>query len=314
MEVSKVSRRKFLQGLGVAAGAAAIVPLWRPSLVSAAENFTGYPDRYGMLSDTTMCIGCRSCEAACNQANGLPAPELPFSDRTVFDEKRRPDAGAWTVVNCYSTGDGDGQKVYRKLQCMHCNEPACVAACPAAALKKMPEGMVIYDEHVCIGCRYCMNACPFSMLSYEYDDAFRPAIRKCLLCYQRVTESGGIPACAEACPTKGTIFGKRSELLRIARERISNNPDKYIDHIYGEHEVGGTSWLYLSAVPFQQLGFPQELGTEPYLEYTRDWLLGVPLVLVMWPALLMGLHKVAKYRERATEVDASITETNEVAR
>lgn len=307
-----VTRRKFLKSAGVLAGAAALGAIWKPGLAHAGEDFSGYADRFGMLTDTTMCIGCRMCEAACNKVNRLPEPDASFSDPAVFAKMRRPSARALTVVNRYPNPQDGGKPIYRKVQCMHCDEPACASACLVGALQKTREGAVVYDESLCIECRYCMNACPFSMLGYEYDNALTPAIKKCLMCRQRVVNEGSIPACAEACPTKATIFGKRSELIKIARERIEKNPDRYVDHIYGEHEVGGTSWLYLAAVPFDQLGLPTNLGTTPYPEYTRDWLLGVPLVLVMWPALFMGLRKlVNNHRDETANAEVISQQTKE---
>lgn len=313
MKTARVSRRRFLQGGAAIAGALALHTITKPGPASAsAEDFPGNPDRFAVLTDTTMCIGCRLCEAACNKANGLPEPEVPFSDQSVFEVKRRPDSHALTVVNRYEVPDWE-QTVFRKVQCMHCNEPACVSACLVGALKKTPEGAVLYNEGLCIGCRYCMSACPFTMLAYEYDDPLTPAIRKCLMCHQRLVE-GEAPACATACPTKATIFGKRAELLDIARERIRQSPDKYVNHIYGEKEAGGGSWLYLASVPFDQLGLPNDLGTTPIPELTRDWLLGVPLVITIWPALLMGVRYLVNHRQSSPEGEEAGEKKTEVTR
>ena len=292
----ELTRRKFLQLAGSLTGAAAIGAVALPREASATEEFPGYPNRYGLLTDTTLCIGCRMCENACAQAHNLPAPQV---GPQVLEKTRRTDAKSFTVVNRYPNPKNDKVPIYRKIQCFHCNEPACVSACLVGALKKTPEGPVIYNEDVCIGCRYCMNACPYSMPTYEYDDPITPAIQKCIMCYERVVQPGGVPACASICPLKATIFGKRSDLLRIAHERINKTPERYVDHVYGEKEVGGTGWLYLASVPFDQLGLPTDLGTTPYPEYTRDFLLGVPLVLTMWPALFMGVSAISKERDKA---------------
>jgi Fe-S-cluster-containing dehydrogenase component len=301
---TNVSRRNFLKvGGGALLGALALsVVTQTPKPVHAAENFTGNPDRYGMLTDTTMCLGCRMCEAACHRANGLP--EINFTDQTVFDAARKPDSSCWTVVNRYQTTPGQAP-VYRKVQCMHCDEPACVSACLVGALKKSPEGPVVYNENLCIGCRYCMNACPYTMLAYSFNDPLTPAIRKCLMWYQRVTTQGKMPACAESCPAKATIFGKRSDLLNIANARILQNPQKYVNQVYGEKEAGGAGRLYLSAVPFTQLGLPGDLGSTAFPEFTRDWLLAVPLVIVLWPTLLMGIRHFSNRKDQLAVAEAA---------
>ncbi len=291
-----ISRRCFLKAVTAVGGSVALGELAGIRVARAAEDFPGHPDRCGMLTDITKCMGCRICEAACAKANNLPAPP---SEPSVLDKRRRPSATALTVVNRYNN-PATGAPVFRKEQCMHCDEPACASACLVGALKKTPEGPVIYNEDICMGCRYCMIACPFGRLSYEYNDALTPAVRKCTMCYQRVVKGGdAAPACASACPTKATIFGKRSELLTIARQRIFQEPGKYVDHIFGEHEVGGTGWLYLSAVPFDQLGFPTNLGKTPYAEFTKNFLLAVPLVLMMWPAALTGVNALIRRRDNS---------------
>jgi formate dehydrogenase iron-sulfur subunit len=254
-----------------------------------SEDFTGNPDRLGMLSDTTRCIGCRRCEGACNNANKLPPPKTSFEDPSVFEKERKPyvvENQSYTVVNKY---EADGKTVYRKVQCMHCDEPACASACPVGALKKSTEGPVTWNQKVCIGCRYCMVACPFHVPAFEYSSAFDPKIQKCFMCYERIKD-GTVPACAEACPVEAITFGKKSELLKTAKLRVWNDPDKYINHVYGEEEAGGTCWLYISNVPFSKLGFPEGVGMTSYPKLTKDFLSMVNLTLVSWPSLLGGFY------------------------
>lgn len=290
-----ISRRNFLGGAAVFGGATLV---GAPCTAEAASDFEGWPDRFGMLTDLTACVGCRSCERACNAENNLPAPEQPFDDPSVFEQIRRPTSSAYTVVNRYQSPDGKGGPVYRKLQCNHCNEPACATACPARAYRKTPEGAVAYNEDLCFGCRYCMTACPFNVPAYSYESAFEPKIVKCTFCYPRI-KKGLIPACADACPAGALTFGKRSDLIKLARNKIENAPDRYIDHIYGEQEAGGTSWMYLSGVPFGDVGFPTNLGKEPMIEHTKGFLAAVPTVLVVWPALFGMCYSALKHREEA---------------
>jgi len=285
-----LTRRNFLRFLGLSSGAGV---LGNAPRAHAARSPVGSLDTFGVLSDLSKCVGCRSCEQACNEANKLPEPEIPFDDDSVFDQIRKPDVGAYTVVNRYDNPKPGGDPVYVKRQCMHCNEPACASACLVGAFKKTPEGAVTYNEKVCIGCRYCIMACPFYMPAYSYSSALSPAVVKCAMCHQRISKEGGVPACVEACPEEAIIFGKRRDLIHIAMERIKNDPE-YVDHIYGEREAGGTSWMYISKVPFEKLGFLTNIDATPPISHAKGFLWAVPLVLVSWPALLMGFHEFSK--------------------
>ncbi|KPL03663.1 MAG: hypothetical protein AMJ73_05845 [candidate division Zixibacteria bacterium SM1_73] len=303
-----MDRRKFLKAVAAAGGAGLV---GKSKLARGVEHFTGYPDRLGVLTDLTRCVGCRTCEAACNEVNKLPPPKIPFDDQSVFEKTRRTSERAYTVVNRYPNPKPGGPPIYVKHQCRHCDEPACASACLVAAFTKTPEGAVSYNEGVCVGCRYCMTACPFYVPAYEYNDPFSPEIKKCTMCYDTRISKGGIPACVEACPMEAMTFGKRSDLIRVARKRILEHPDKYTDHIYGENEVGGTSWLYISGVPFEKLGFATDLGTKPYPELTRGFLSMVPGVLVIWPALLGGFYMFTQHRELMDEEEEEIIEEKE---
>jgi len=191
---------------------------------------------YGILFDTTRCIGCEGCMYACREKNGLPE-----------NSEYKLSAQNYTVVN--SVDD----TYYRKM-CMHCEEPACASVCPVGALEKTENGPVVYDAQACMGCRYCMVACPFNVPKYQWSSA-NPVVSKCIMCYDRIAE-GEVPACADICPTGATQFGVREELVEEAHQRIADNPDLYVPHLYGEKEAGGTSIMFLSSVPFEQLGFP----------------------------------------------------------
>jgi Fe-S-cluster-containing dehydrogenase component len=303
-----INRRGFLKIIG-AAGAGGF--MGGSQKVLAQEYFPGHPDRFGVLTDLTRCVGCRTCEAACNQINNLPKPEIPFDDTSVFEEKREADAKYYTYVNRYDNLKGEGESVYRKVQCNHCDEPACASACLVRAIEKTPEGPVVWNEKLCIGCRYCMTACPFYVPAFEYSDPLSPNIVKCTMCYDTRVSKGDVPACVEACPMEAMTFGKRSDVIKAARQRIRKGPDRYIEHIFGEHEIGGTSWLYISGVPFEQLGFPTHLGNKPCPEFTRGFLSMVPAVLVIWPALLWGFYRFSQHREQAAEDENAILEEKE---
>jgi len=280
-----MKRRDLLKTIGAAVGST-LVPA--EGLVAAEDSGSG-PDTLGILADTTKCIGCRMCEFACVDAHpdlGLEAPgEVDFAVERPTSENQ------WTLVNRYDTDKGE---VYRKTQCMHCLTPACASACLTMAMHKTPTGPVAWDEDRCMGCRFCMVSCPFDVPKFEYDSPV-PRIQKCTMCADRVSE-GGVPACVEACPMGALTFGPRRELLDEARDRIYHDPDTYLHQIYGEHEAGGTGYLYLAAVPFDQLGLRSGLATEPYPTFTREFLYGVPVVLTLVPPFLVALHHATKDR------------------
>lgn len=303
----ELNRRDFFK-LGAAASCVAV-----GGDALANEDFAGWPDTYGMLFDTTLCLGadCRRCEQACKRENDRDATDLDVTDNTVFEKERRTDAENYTVVNRYSNHEDLTKPIYVKWQCMHCAEPACASACLVNAFTKTPEGAVVYNADVCIGCRYCMVACPFYAPAFDYFDAYTPKIQKCTMCIDRIRE-GRKPACVDICPRETITFGKRVDLIKLAREKIRNNPDRYVDHLYGEHEVGGTSWLYLAGTDFGDIGFDTTLGTTRYPMLTRGFLSAVPLVLTIWPVMLIGFYKATQHRDKVRQLDESVGERGDI--
>ncbi len=248
----KLDRRNFLHFLT----ASAATSLAGQATATTGQETNAHPEAIGMLVDTTECVGCRKCEFACDQANHLTGKTVEaFEDTTVFDRDRRMDDKCYTVVNRSPNSEDPRKPTYIKTQCMHCLRPACTSACLVGALRTAENGAVVYDAWKCLGCRYCMVACPFQVPTYEYDNPLNPRVMKCTFCHERVAVEGGIPACAEMCPPMALTFGKRSELLKLAHQKIESQPARYINHVYGEHEVGGTSWLYLAPRAFEELGF-----------------------------------------------------------
>ncbi|MBI4768002.1 MAG: 4Fe-4S dicluster domain-containing protein [Deltaproteobacteria bacterium] len=258
----EINRRQFFKITGTMAAASLLA---EKNPVQAARPQSLWTDTYGCLVDTTLCIGCRLCEQACNERHQLSKPRESFEELAVLERMRRMDETSYTVINRYGrkeTGPPDlkNPPTFVKFQCMHCQDPACVSACIVGALTKHPSGPVTYDVKKCIGCRYCMIACPFQVPAYEYHDPLTPEVRKCTFCFHDIQE-GKLPACVQFCPREVITFGKRSELLHLANWKIRTHPGRYQKRIYGEKEVGGTSWLYLSSGPFESIGLPS-LGTE----------------------------------------------------
>lgn len=238
-----------------------------------------------ILYDATQCVGCLECEAACAKQNGLPYDEEVAKVKKTSDTK-------YTYV---AVKTNDGEEKYMRNLCMHCVDPTCVSVCPVKALTKTAQGPVVYDASKCMGCRYCMMACPFQVPKYEWSKAI-PTIKKCIMCSDRVA-AGKQTACAEACPTGSTLFGDRDLLLVEARKRIDQNPLQYVNHIYGEKEAGGTGVLMLSSVRFSEFGLPANLGTESLPSITGGVLSHVPDVVTLGSAVLGGIYWITHRRE-----------------
>jgi len=240
----------------------------------------------GLLIDITKCVGCHSCEQACAEANGLP--QEPATDLS---------ATHYTFLKSFND-----ETVFVRRLCMHCNEPTCVSACLVGAFRKTETGAVLYDESKCIGCRYCMQACPFEVPRYEWG-SLAPKIQKCRMCYERVA-GGRQTACADACPTGATMFGDRDDLVREARARIDAAPGAYVDYIYGLNEAGGTSVLFLSAIPFEKLGFPMNVPKEPIPDLSWRVLSQVPKYAVAAGVLLFGINWITARRADVARFEA----------
>ncbi len=241
-----------------------------------------------LLYDATLCIGCKQCEQACAEKNKLPYNE------TVAGEERQSDHKFTVVLT-------KGDKFMRRM-CMNCQDPACASVCPVGAMCKTAAGPVIYEESRCMGCRYCMVACPFGVPKYEWSKAL-PRVQKCTMCADRVA-AGKPTACAEACPTGATKFGERDELIKEAEQRLRDNPGKYVNHIYGLTEVGGTSVLMLSSVPFEEFGFPAELTRDPLPLLTYRVLSRIPDFVPLGGIMLGGVWWITHRREEVAAAEA----------
>jgi Fe-S-cluster-containing dehydrogenase component len=257
-----ITRRAALQTM-LAGGAAVASAAVSTRTAAAAVLPTPPADALGLLYDATLCIGCKTCVVACQDANGLPRDTTGIDYK--YDAPVALNAKAKNVIKLYKGEEGES---FMKAQCMHCVDPACVSACMIGALTKDRDtGIVSYNVDYCVGCRYCEIACPFNVPKFEWAKT-TPQIVKCELCRHRLAE-GKEPACTEVCPRHAVIFGKRSELMQEAKRRIAAEPDKYVQKVYGETEGGGTQCLYISHVPFDKLGLPM-LDDRPAPELARS--------------------------------------------
>ena len=244
---------------------------------------------YAILTDTTLCTGCEDCIKACKNENKLGK-----------DVPRRWKKGIHDLSSTrYSTIVRRPGGHFVRQQCRHCLEPACVSACLVGALTKTEEGPVVYDSSKCMGCRYCMMACPYGIPRYDWEKPV-PEVRKCGMCYERI-QDGKQPACVEACTKKATIFGSRDELLAEAHRRIESNPDKYIDKVFGETEIGGTSVVYISDIPLDFLSFDQELQEEKLPDLTWAALSKVPPLVAVVGGAMTGAWWIIGRRMRLAE-------------
>jgi len=287
------NRRTLFKMIGAAGAAVAA------RSASAHETPAPPPDAAGLLYDATRCIGCKACMVACKEVNNLASD--PVSRGGLYDDPVTLSAYAKTVVKAYWK---EGANAYVKSQCMHCIDPACVNACMMGALQKRAHGAVTWDGSRCIGCRYCAVVCPFDVPKFEWASAF-PKVVKCEMCAPLVAK-GELPACARVCPRQATVYGKYTDLLKDAHNRLKTEPDRYFPKVYGEHDGGGTQVLYLSKadVSFQDLGLPA-LGDDPVPQTQQQVQEGIyrgfiaPISLYAGMSVVLWRRRTQKKEENA---------------
>ncbi len=245
----------------------------------------------GILVDTTQCIGCMACEDACADRWGFPHTDV----HELSCEKN-------TVVQQWG-------ETYVPRLCMHCENPACASVCPVGALHKTADGPVVYDVNKCIGCRYCMQSCAFQIPKYQWNKP-NPKVTKCDMCFDRI-ERGKQPACVEACPAQARIFGYRDELLQEADKRIKQNPQTYIQHIFGKTEVGGTSTVYLAGMDFAKLGFKTDLPKTALPQYTWNIMSKIPDYVLWGGTLMTGFWWLTNRKKQVAEYEEKLKREKE---
>jgi formate dehydrogenase iron-sulfur subunit len=237
-----------------------------------------------VLVDVTKCTGCEKCVEACIENNNLNL------DKSYFDRVTSRDG---LSSDRFLTLKKINNARFARLSCMHCLEPACISACLVGGITKSKEGAVIYDPDKCIGCRYCMLACPFHIPRYEWNEV-KPFMKKCDLCFDRIRDNK-LPACVQVCPQKAIIFGERNKLLNQAHSIINNNKNKYLNHVWGEKEYGGTSVLYISDISLDSMGWSDKPET-PIPHFTEPLIEKTPVVGLTVGGFLVGLNWIIRRR------------------
>ncbi len=289
--MTKLTRRDFLKTVAASGLAAAVGAIG--SGISKAE---AQEERYGFLYNSEACIGCNACAIACKTRRGFPiSGQIP----------NKLSGTTWLYVARAEEGKGP----YIRHSCMHCGDPMCLTVCPAGAIKRW-NGLVYIDPSMCIGCRYCVEACLYHVPHFNAEWGFGewapPNVsRKCDGCYAFV-QKGKLPACVEVCPTHAIRFGKRSEMVALAKKIVAQNPDLWI---YGLKEMGGLGVLYIFRKGFDPVKdgiFPEIPETYPQKVITGP----LAIALAGLGGLLMAGYFDLKYRVEK-EVEGEEVESQE---
>ena len=247
-----------------------------------------------ILVDIRRCIACRGCQVSCKRWNDreAEATSLSAAPGTEWTNPQDLSPQTYTYIRFIGNGKGDDFRWhFVKRQCMHCTEPGCASVCPTHALYKTDEGPVLYDKEKCIGCGYCRTGCPFDVPRFDSETR---VVEKCTFCAERMAE-GLEPACVQACPTDALVMDEREKILEKVDNEVAEGA-----YVYGKDEVGGTSWIYLSDVPFSQLGFPAH-GPEPQRAFTTDLLSKFAVTGIIGGAMLYGIKRFSDRRKKVEE-------------
>ncbi len=197
--------------------------------------------RMARLIDITRCTACRGCQVSCKRWNELPGEIGDFTGSYQSHPDLSPNR--WTMIKFYEEKKPTGLEWhFRKTTCMHCGDPGCVKACPNGALVKTESGAVKRIEEKCIGCGYCVKACPFGIPKI---DTIAKKMKKCTFCYDRI-ENGLTPACVKTCVPGAISYGTREEMITLADTRLAQARKRYPQaQIYGKDELGGLGVIYI---------------------------------------------------------------------
>lgn len=290
-----LGRRDFLKASAEVAGLVLLQPSRLITPVKA-ETRTGSQSNMAMLVDVSKCIGCWLCYVACKNYNNLPETIRP-------DWEDPPDLTAHTWTTLFTLYRGGDEWSFRKHACMHCTDASCEQVCPSGAISHQGAAVVI-DQEPCIGCGYCVQACPFSV---PQKDEHMKTAQKCNFCIDR-TSNGEQPACADACLTGATQFGERTDLIEAAETRVKAlQADGYSNaNLYGKHESGGLIVLYVLTDQPSVYGLPEapQVATS---KAVFKWLSGIMAagIIAALPFRLLFRRKKQVEAERQSRVEGS---------
>ncbi len=237
-----------------------------PDPAGEAGHPAGHPPRVGFFTDTSVCIGCKACEVACKQWNGVPDDGLNLLGMS-YDNTGGLGANSWRHVafveqpTTAPTADPDGGLRWLMASdvCKHCTHAACLDVCPTGSLFRTEFGTVVVQDDICNGCGYCVSACPYGVIERRESDgrAF-----KCTLCYDRL-RGDQTPACAQACPTESIQFGPLDELRERAQLRVDELHERGVAEarLYGQEPddgVGGNGAFFLLLDEPEVYGLPPD--------------------------------------------------------
>jgi molybdopterin-containing oxidoreductase family iron-sulfur binding subunit len=224
-------RREFLAGAAAVTATAVAPGVFLQSVAEAAPRAAAVTDdvRYGMLIDTTKCAdGCSDCVSACDKENGMDLLSKPEGASEELWEMQRP---RW-IRTVKLKNNLTGRVTSLPMMCLHCEHPPCVDVCPTGASFRRADGIVLVDRHTCIGCRYCMMACPYNARSFIHENVThqltsvprgKGCVESCTLCVQRRDHGGTTTACQDACTQGAIVFGD----LKDPNSAVSQAMAKY---------------------------------------------------------------------------------------
>jgi formate dehydrogenase iron-sulfur subunit len=267
------SRRDFLRVFGTSTGTALLLGATSSTtaLADSSDSLTQSKGK-AMLYDSLKCVGCRACQNACKDWNDLPPDSIGYGG--IYDNPGNLSARTWTLIKAREyTHNNSPALMLCRYQCMHCTEASCESVCPTGAISHQGAAVVI-DQDICIGCGYCVQACPYGVPHKEHGMAGGTA-KKCTFCVDR-QENGLVPACVDACPTGALDYGQRDTLITQAEDRV-----KYLKAngypnatLYGQNELGGLHALYILAESPSNYGLP-EIPSGATSKSVFQWLGGV---------------------------------------